>query len=166
MLSFLNDQHHFQYQFQFKYIKQNVQRNYEYPSNENFVGKNWTADESSAFERDELIDAATGTRVQKTPVTGKRVWHMFIITAFKRHKTPGYRLHSFTALLTAVHVRVKDFEQFGVRSACSCHAYARHHIDARFHSVSFPPTFDLFIVQGTLRRGAECISLFRSPCCA
>ena len=57
---------------------------------------------------------------------------MFIITAFKRHKTPGYRLHSFTALLTAVHVRVKDFEQFGVRSACSCHAYARHHTDARF----------------------------------
>lgn len=56
-------------------------------------------DESSAFERDELIDAATGTRVQKMPVAGKRVWHMFIITVFRHHKTPGRRLHSFTALL-------------------------------------------------------------------
>lgn len=56
-------------------------------------------DESSAFERDELIDAATGTRVQKMPVAGKRVWHMFIITVFRHHETPGCRLHSFTALL-------------------------------------------------------------------
>ena len=55
---------------------------------------------------------------------------MFIITAFRRHKTPGCRLHSFTALLTAVHIRVKDFEQFGAGSACSCHAYTLTYIRA------------------------------------
>lgn len=126
---------------QFKHTKQCATKldTLKTHQNENSLGKNWTADESCASEKDELIDAATGTRVQETPVAGKRVWHMFIITAFRHRETlPGadYALSLLCSRLC--HIRVKDFEQFGAGSACSCHAYARRHTDARFHSGVFP----------------------------